>query len=247
MMDRKRAVLILAKAARAAFDYQAWMEIGFLTDSKDIINSHHRLMISLEFGDDDYETNVVEVLAKIVDSSDDNFKVLAVYKPIVEWLTLNDERGLRTIHAEIHGVDVMDISMSGSKSAIAALEDARQMLQDGRPMNAVDRIHTVLHGYLLGACREASIPFAHDATAHALLRLLLEKHRALQKSGPNGDLIRSTIRTGASIVESMGTLRNNASLAHPKEALLGYDEALLMVSMSQSLLRFLDAKIHPSK
>jgi hypothetical protein len=41
----------------------------------------------------------------------------------------------------------------------------------------------------------------------------------------------------------MGTLRNRASLAHPNEELLDHDEALLVINLGRSLLRFLDAKL----
>jgi hypothetical protein len=41
----------------------------------------------------------------------------------------------------------------------------------------------------------------------------------------------------------MGTLRNRASLAHPNEELLGQEEALFVINLGRSLLRFLDAKL----
>ena len=44
-------------------------------------------------------------------------------------------------------------------------------------------------------------------------------------------------------MDAMGTLRNRASLAHPNEELLGHDEALLVINLARSLLRFLYAKL----
>ena len=41
----------------------------------------------------------------------------------------------------------------------------------------------------------------------------------------------------------MGTLRNRASLADPNEDLLDHEEALLVINLARSLLRFLDAKL----
>ena len=51
------------------------------------------------------------------------------------------------------------------------------------------------------------------------------------------------MRSSASIVDAMGTLRNRASLAHPNEELLDHDEALLVINLARSLLRFLDSKL----
>ncbi len=52
------------------------------------------------------------------------------------------------------------------------------------------------------------------------------------------------IQTSGSIVDALGTIRNQASLAHPNEDLLHHDEALLVINLTRSLLlRFLDSKV----
>jgi hypothetical protein len=61
--------------------------------------------------------------------------------------------------------------------------------------------------------------------------------------GPRGEDIKRILRTSASIVDAMGTLRNRASLAHPNEDILDRDEALLVINVGRSLLRFLDSKL----
>ena len=76
-----------------------------------------------------------------------------------------------------------------------------------------------------------------------MLKALLEHHPALKDLGPRTEDIRKMIRASASIVDAMGTLRNKASLAHPNEELLGHEEALLVINLARSLIRFLDAKI----
>lgn len=100
-----------------------------------------------------------------------------------------------------------------------------------------------MYGFLKGACSDAGIAFESDATPNQLLKLLLDGHPALQDLGPRGQEIRRLIRTSASIVDAMGTLRNRASLAHPNEELLDQEEALLVINLARSLLRFLDAKL----
>lgn len=48
------------------FTSRNWEDIALLTDSGQIINSHPRLLRSLDFGDDDYSGNVVEVLRSMI-------------------------------------------------------------------------------------------------------------------------------------------------------------------------------------
>lgn len=104
-------------------------------------------------------------------------------------------------------------------------------------------MHTGLHAFLKGACVDAKIEFAVDATPNQLLKLLLDSHPRLQDLGPRGQELRRLIRTSASIVDAMGTLRNRASLAHPNEELLDNEEAMFVINLGRSLLRFLDAKL----
>ena len=132
---------------------------------------------------------------------------------------------------------------TGSEAALLALADAQALLETRGPTSAVDRVHTGLHGFLKGACSDALIAFAPDATANQLLKLLLESHPSLEDLGPRGQEVRRLVRSSASIVDAMGTMRNRASLAHPNEELLDQEEALLVINLGRSLLRFLDAKL----
>ena len=117
------------------------------------------------------------------------------------------------------------------------------LLASSGPTSAVDRVHTGLHGFLKGACTDASIPFEADSTPNQLLKLLLEAHPALQDLGSRGQEVRKLIRTSASIVDVMGTLRNRASLAHANEELLDREESLLVINLARSLLNYLDSKL----
>jgi len=49
--------------------------------------------------------------------------------------------------------------------------------------------------------------------------------------------------TRAAIIDAMGAVRNNASLAHPNEELLGHDEALLAINLGRWLRGYFDAKL----
>jgi hypothetical protein len=87
---------------------------------------------------------------------------------------------------------------------------------------------------LKSACSDAGLSPDSDATANQLLKVILESHPSLQDLGPRGQEVRRLIRSSASIVDAMGTLRNRASLAHPNEDLLDHDEAPLVINLGRS-------------
>ncbi len=242
-MERRQRILTLAKAVEALFTGSEWTEIGYLTATDEYIDRHPRLLRSLHWGDSDYKGHVIDAVARILDTDDTNLRKLVEYEPISSWLKANDPDGLQALQADAYGMTVPEVAPSGSQAALAALADAQALLQSRGPTSAVDRVHTGLHAFLKGACVAADIAFEAEATPNQLLKLLLDRHPMLQDLGPRGQEVRRLIRTSASIVDAMGTLRNRASLAHPNEELLDNEEALLVINLGRSLLRFLDAKL----
>lgn len=54
------------------FTKSDWIKIGYLTDSLDLIEDHPRLLRSLDFKDEDYEGNSLQVLSKLISESISN-------------------------------------------------------------------------------------------------------------------------------------------------------------------------------
>lgn len=217
-----------------------------MTNTKDWIDGHSRLLRSLHWGDSDYKGHVFEAVSHILDKASENLRKLLEYPPIAEWLQQNNGGAYHELSAEAFGTEVPHVTPTNSThSGFAALADAQTLLRTRGPGSAVDRIHTGVHGFLKSACDKASIAYPSEATANQLLKALIEHHPALQDLGPRSDDIRRMMKTTATIVDAMGTLRNKASLAHPNEELLGNDEALFVINLARSLLSFLDRKINP--
>jgi hypothetical protein len=242
-MERRQQILALAAAIEATFSSSEWTEIGYLTSTDEYINSHPRLLRSLQWGDNDYKGHVIDAVARMLESDEANLRRLVEYEPIASWLKAHDVAAFQSLQADAYGMIVPEVLPTGSQAAAAALADAQTLLGARGPTSAVDRVHTGMHGFLKAACSEAAIPFEDDATPNQLLKLLLDAHPALQDLGPRGQEVRRMVRTSAAIVDAMGTLRNRASLAHPNEELLGQEEALFVINLARSLLRFLDSKL----
>ena len=132
-----------------------------------------------------------------------------------------------------------------SEVVLRALQDAENLIQTqtSGPTSAVDRVHTVLHGYLIAVCDEAGIAYGDRQTMVALLRKLEAEHPSLADLGPRAQDIKTVLNASASILDALLPVRNQGSMAHPNAELLGEPEARLIINVGRTLLNYLDAKL----
>lgn len=130
-----------------------------------------------------------------------------------------------------------------SEVVVRALDDAETLLQTTGPQSAVDRVHTALHGHLGYLCSEAHIAYDRDHTMVGLLKKLRKGHPRLRDLGVRAQDIDTVLKASGSILDALNPVRNNASVAHPNAALLGREEAQLVINVGRSLLVYLDSKI----
>ncbi len=57
---------------RHHFTKSDWIKVAYLTDSLELIEDHPRLLRSLDFKDDDYEGNSLQVLSKLINEGNGN-------------------------------------------------------------------------------------------------------------------------------------------------------------------------------
>ncbi len=130
-----------------------------------------------------------------------------------------------------------------SDVVVRAIEDAEALLQAGGPTSAVDRVHTALHGHLRYLCHEAQITYDREDPMTALLKKLRREHPKLKNLGPRANDIEKVLNASGSILDALNPVRNNASVAHPNDDLLGKDEARLVINAGRTLMIYLDAKL----
>ena len=132
-----------------------------------------------------------------------------------------------------------------SDVVLRALQDAENLIsnQTSGPTSAVDRVHTVLHGYLIAVCEGAGIAYGERQTMVALLRKLEAEHPSLTDLGPRSQDIKTVLNASASILDALLPVRNQGSMAHPNAELLGEPEARLIINVGRTLLNYLDAKL----
>jgi len=125
-----------------------------------------------------------------------------------------------------------------------ALLDAEELLHSRGAASCVDRVHTALHGYLREVCTDEGLEIAEDASLTDLFKHLREAHPAFRDLGPRSDDVLRVFRALGTILDSLNPLRNRASVAHPNPSLLPEPEALLVVNVGRTILRYVDEKVH---
>jgi len=125
----------------------------------------------------------------------------------------------------------------------AALTDAEHLIQARGALNALDRVHTALHGYLWAVAGSTNIQAPSDAGLTQLFKLVIVNHPAFSDPAPEKAHIVKVVRAMSTIVDSLNTLRNRTSLAHPNDLLLAQAEAMLVINTVRTLLQYLDAKL----
>jgi hypothetical protein len=123
-----------------------------------------------------------------------------------------------------------------------AISDVEALIQIRGAVSGVDRVHTALHGYLRAVCDKENIVYGKDDSMTKLFKLLRQHHPALQNLGTRSQDIERVLQSFASIMDALNPIRNNASIAHPNENLLGKDEAMLVINATRTLLHYLDAR-----
>jgi len=130
-----------------------------------------------------------------------------------------------------------------SEVVLRALTDAENLINTSGPTSAVDRVHTVLHGYLLAVCDGADVAYQLDDSMVVLLKKVRTGHPILQDLGSRAQDVENVLNACTAILDAMLPVRNRASVAHPNSELLGEPEAGLVINVGRTVLHYLDAKL----
>lgn len=133
-----------------------------------------------------------------------------------------------------------------SDAVDSSLADAELLARSRGPANAVDRVHTAVHGYLRAALERSGGTASPLASVTELFKQLREHDERLRELVAGGDAPKRIVMALASIIDAANTIRNTASAAHPATQKLEYAEAMLVINAARSLIHFLDSKLADS-
>jgi hypothetical protein len=123
-----------------------------------------------------------------------------------------------------------------------ALRDAERLIAAEGAPSGVDRVHTAFHGYLIAVLQKANIAHDPEASITELFRLVRNQHLAFQQARARQADIDKILRSLANIVDTLNSVRNKASVAHPNATLLEEPEAMLVINSIRSLLHYLNSR-----
>jgi hypothetical protein len=165
-------------------------------------------------------------------STEGDRKKVAVHKELLDVASRLDADGL---------VDTPNIALT-SEVVFEALKDAEVLLNSRGPKSAVDRAHTALHGYLRKACSDRGFTTADDASLTALFKIIREQFPEFATAIPHDAEAKRLVGSIASALDSLNTIRNRGTLAHPNEVLLEPSEAMLYINLSRAVLGYVETK-----
>lgn len=113
---------------------------------------------------------------------------------------------------------------------------ARKSIDDGKPEEGLDRLHTFLIKFLRVVCERRGISTTRDKPLHSLMG---EYVKALRTVGLlNSEMTELILKSSISTLAAFHDVRNDQSLAHDN-TLLANHEALYIFNHVASLVRFL--------
>lgn len=148
---------------------------------------------------------------------------------------------LRTDDAEHQVISSPKLTIT-AEAVKEALADAELLLKRS-PSSAIDRIHTVFHGYLLEQCRKNNISHNPDDSITFLFKQLCQSNSRFKDEISKHEEINKICKALATIIDSLNPIRNQHSRAHPNDIILGDDESFLVINSIRSLLHYLNAKL----
>lgn len=241
-MLNKKEKIKLAKILMDNFNTGDWQELLTITNNEDYFSLHPNFTKDITWKNDGLKAGCIEAVEVIL-ANPDNLEEIWEFDHVQHYLTRNDSSLYDEIKSIIENdsqriVTQPDLKLS-NETVYSALDDAERTVNEGKPQNAVDRVHTAVQGHLRHICKEQDISHVEKDTI-AGLSSKLRQHYKDSKDVSNNDPIIQVLNGITSIFEGMNTLRNRASLSHSENKLLDKHEALLVINISRSLMAYLD-------
>ncbi|MGH9731804.1 MAG: abortive infection family protein [Candidatus Acidiferrales bacterium] len=138
-------------------------------------------------------------------------------------------------------IDTPQIAVT-SQVVLEALKDAEVLLNARGPTSALDRAHTALHGYLKKLCTDRGLSMPGDPSLTVIFKIIREQFPEFATVIIHDAEAKRMLGSVASALDTLNTIRNRATLAHPNELLLDAPEAMLYINLSRAVLAYIETK-----
>lgn len=238
-------ILALKRAIEATFSDGKWLELGYLTDTIDIIKEHPRLLRSLHWGDADYSGNILKILPRILGDDMENLKIVEEFVGLEDWLRKNDS----ALYAELYSGTPVPLEEIETISTINVLELNQHIARIRRSIpedpslavgSAKDLLETVLKTILarkgLSTARQ-DIP----QLLKAAQKQLGIDPATVAADMPGNETLRRTLNNLAQIITGVTELRNLVGTGHGRVggAQIDVMHARLVVNAAATIATYL--------
>lgn len=250
--NRNRIIIALKKAIVSSFDDANWRELGYLTDTIDMIQGDRRLLRSLQWGDDDYEGRVITMIPRILGENFEKLEIIEEYVGLENWLKNHDA----PLFAELYGTGDTPVPLEDVEGVASRLDvieinrhaaRIRHSLRDD-PEQALGSAKELLESVL-----KAVLNVEGERAGDDIPTLLRQAQRELDldpkavgEDVPGKETIRRTLSNLGQVVIGVAEVRNLYGTGHGrhKSRELEIAHARLVVNAAVTLATFLAELAH---
>lgn len=199
-----------------------------------LLNNYPRLTRSQKWGDSDYNTHVKNI---IFDSfNQDEYTAFEMIEYILKESTYCEEDEINKIMCEIRGKkSYLNIDKTTDEEIKDLINDINESISLGKPVFALDRLHTLMQKYIKDLCLKHNIDFDEDDR----LDVLFKKYVNHIKYYFDSKMTLSILKSNISLFSQFNDIRNNYTYAHDNDV-LGDIESELIFNNIINLKNFID-------
>lgn len=244
-MTDRNLIVAIKKCIAATFNEARWIELAYLTDGHDLINSHPRLLRSLSWNDDDYESHIFPVVEALIARSPGNLQIIVEYIDLQDWLEDRDPQLLQTLFGDISEIlkHAERVSIANSFELNRHIARIRSAIESD-PELAIGSTKEMLEAVLKTILEASGDLVGKDEMPKLLKRVqkvLQLDPGEIEGSARGADVVRRTLSNLGQIVDGIDQLRNLYGTGHGRTRHSGITSrhARLVVSSGAALAVFL--------
>jgi hypothetical protein len=222
----RRLFLALKAAIIANFTPDHWSDLATFTGSDEIVYGHSRLLRSLDFGDDDYPSNVGQVLSEITGHMDidDLVNVVDDMIDVDSWIQQHQPQLYRELFAGGEAAALMELQAIASVADIPEINRhiARiRLAADSDPEQVIGSSKELLETVLDAINKDSGKP-----KPNKLPKLAKQVRDYLGLTdAPGGSAIAMVLSGLSQIVDGLAEIRNDHGTGHGRVDAIQLDTA----------------------
>ncbi|MBM6550310.1 abortive infection family protein [Marinomonas ostreistagni] len=244
----KIEIIAIAKVLMDSLETGDWSELMMITDCDDYYEQNTQFQRDIHWRNPSLKQGCIDAVKHILNSDINNIKKIISFEKTSSLLKKNYNTEYNTIMSKISTISgkvvLSQPTKITSETIYQALDDAQLLINNNKPENAYDRMHTALHGFLKKTCENEKIQFSSSDGMTALLPKISNHLKTFQSfETDRNEKIVTMLRALNNVLDSINYLRNHNSLSHPNEKLLNKSDALFAINIARSITSYIDSII----